>query len=352
MRAPTRCSGPASAPSDLAAIGITNQRETTVLWDRRTGEPVHHAIVWQDTRTDALVAELGGEGGQDRFRERTGLPLATYFSGPKIRWLLDADPALRARAEAGRDPLRHHGHLADLEPHRPPRHRRHQRQPHHADESVHSGLGRRAAARRSGCPRQMLPEIRRRPAVYGQAGGPLHGVPVAGALGDQQAALFGQACFDPGDAKCTYGTGAFLLLNTGTAPIPSQAGLITTVAYQLAGQPPVYALEGSIAVAGSLVQWLRDNLGLIGSASDMDDLARIGAGQRRCGDRAGLLRPVRAALARRRARRHRRPDRVRHQGPPRPGRARGDRLAGPRGGRRDGRRRRPRRWLSSKWTVA
>ena len=259
--------------SDLAAIGITNQRETTVLWDRRTGEPVHNAIVWQDTRTDALIGSLGRDGGQDRFRERSGLPLATYFSGPKIRWLLDAHPALRRRAEASEllfgtmDTwliwnLTGH-HVTDVT---------------NASRTMLMNLStvdwddELLAA--IGVPRQMLPEIRPSSCVYGEAGGPLHGVPVAGALGDQQAALFGQTCFAPGDAKCTYGTGAFLLLNTGLNPTLSQAGLITTVGYQLEGQPPVYALEGSIAVAGSLVQWLRDNLGLISRASDMDELAR------------------------------------------------------------------------------
>ena len=257
---------------DLAAIGITNQRETTVLWDRRNGQPVHPAIVWQDTRTGELVTQLGGEAGQDRFRDRTGLPLATYFSGPKIRWLLDNEPGLRARAEAGEILFGTMDtwliwnltgrHVTDVT---------------NASRTMLMDLStvdwddELCAA--IGVPRQMLPEIQPSSAVYGQARGPLHGVPVAGALGDQQAALFGQVCFDPGDAKCTYGTGAFLLQNTGTVPTHSRAGLITTVGYQLAGQPPVYALEGSIAVAGSLVQWLRDNLGLIATASDMDNLA-------------------------------------------------------------------------------
>jgi glycerol kinase len=258
--------------SDLAAIGITNQRETAVLWDRRTGQPVHNAIVWQDTRTNDLIADLAREGGQDRFRAASGLPLATYFSGPKIRWLLDADPSLRRRAEAGEVlfgtvdtwliwNLTGH-HVTDAT---------------NASRTMLMNLStvdwddELLAALE--VPRAMLPEIRPSSHVYGEAGGPLHGVPVAGALGDQQAALFGQACFRPGEAKCTYGTGAFLLLNTGTTATLSKAGLVTTVAYQIGGQAPVYALEGSIAVAGALVQWLRDNLGLISRASDMDELA-------------------------------------------------------------------------------
>ncbi len=260
-------------PADLAAIGITNQRETTVVWDRRTGEPVHNAIVWQDTRTDALITSLAGDVGQDRFRPLSGLPLATYFSGPKIRWLLDSDPMLRQRAEAGEllfgtiDTwliwnLTGH-HITDVS---------------NASRTMLMNLSTvdwdDNLLAEIGVPRVMLPEIRPSSSVYGEARGPLHGVPVAGALGDQQAALFGQTCFAPGDAKCTYGTGAFLLLNTGTTATLSKAGLITTVGYQLEGQPPVYALEGSIAVAGSLIQWLRDNLGIIGRASDADELAR------------------------------------------------------------------------------
>jgi glycerol kinase len=259
-------------PTDLAAIGITNQRETVVLWDRRTGVPVHHAIVWQDTRTDALIAELAGDGGGDRFRSRTGLPLATYFSGPKVAWLLDSDPDLRGRAEAG-DVL--FGtidswliwnltgqHVTDAT---------------NASRTMLMNLAAMdwddSLLETLRVPRAMLPEIRPSSQVYGEARGPLHGVPVAGALGDQQAALFGQACFDVGNAKCTYGTGAFLLLNTGTDATLSEAGLVTTVGYQLDGGPPTYALEGSIAVAGALVQWLRDNLHLISRADEIDELA-------------------------------------------------------------------------------
>jgi glycerol kinase len=257
------------APSDLAAIGITNQRETAVVWDRRTGVPVHPAIVWQDTRTDALIRELGET---DRFRAATGLPLATYFSGPKVRWLLDQDPSLRSRAEAGELLFGTMDtwliwnltgqHVTDVT---------------NASRTMLMDLSTvdwsDELCTAIGVPRAMLPTIQPSSSVYGEAGGPLHGVPVAGALGDQQAALFGQVCFEPGQAKCTYGTGAFLLQNTGTDVVTSRAGLISTVAYQLAGQAPVYALEGSIAVAGSLVQWLRDNLGLIATASDMDALA-------------------------------------------------------------------------------
>ena len=261
------------SPADLAAIGITNQRETTLLWDRRTGEPVHPAIVWQDTRTDDLVTGLARDGGQRRFADRCGLPLATYFSGPKIRWLLDNDPSLRARAEAGEVLFGTMDtwliwnltgeHVTDVT---------------NASRTMLMNLSTvdwdDTLLDALGVPRAMLPRIRPSSQVYGHARGPLHGVPVAGALGDQQAALFGQACFSPGEAKCTYGTGAFLLLNTGTTPTPSAAGLITTVAFQLDGEPTVYALEGSIAVAGSLIQWLRDGLQMIGRASDVDELAR------------------------------------------------------------------------------
>ena len=258
---------------DLAAVGVTNQRETTVLWDRTTGRPIHNAIVWQDTRTDQLVRDLGGEAGQDRFRDRCGLPLATYFSGPKIRWLLDHVDGARAAAERG-DVLfgtmdswliwkltgRHitdvtnasRTMLMDLAS---------------LDWDAHI-LG------AMGVPRAMLPEIRASSEVYGKAGGVLAGVPLAAALGDQQAALFGQTCFAVGEGKCTYGTGGFLLVNTGETPVVSKNGLLTTVGYRIGGQKAVYALEGSIAVAGSLVQWLRDNLGIIRTAPDIEALAR------------------------------------------------------------------------------
>ncbi len=259
-------------PADLAAVGVTNQRETSVLWDSKTGRPVSPAIVWQDTRTDRLVRDLGGEEGQDRFKAKTGLPLATYFSGPKVRWLLDQDPALRARCAAGEVLFgtmdswliwnltgRHvtdatnasRTLLMDLKT-------------LDWDEDLLAAIG---------VPRACLPQIVSSSEVYGKAHGVLAGVPVAGALGDQQAALFGQTCFAPGEGKCTYGTGAFMLLNTGEKPVPSKSGLLTTVAYRIGTAPAVYALEGSIAVAGSLVQWVRDNLGLIQHAPEIDILA-------------------------------------------------------------------------------
>ncbi len=273
-------------PADLVAIGITNQRETTVVWDRHTGRPIHNAIVWQDTRTDELVAELGRHAGQDRFRAATGLPLATYFSGPKVRWILDHVPAAQSRAEAGdllfgtidtwliwnltggpgrgihvtdatnasRTQLMN---LASLD----------------WDAQILAALD---------IPAAMLPRICSSSEVYGQiadgqipgvAGG-LAGIPIAADLGDQHAALFGQTCFGPGEAKNTYGTGCFLLLNTGPVAVRSTKGLLTTVAYRLGDQPPVYALEGSIAIAGALVGWLRDNLGLITGSDEIEPLAR------------------------------------------------------------------------------
>ena len=261
-----------AGPGDVAAIGITNQRETTVVWERASGRPIANAIVWQDTRTDRLVAELGGEAGQDRFRAACGLPLATYFSGPKLRWLLDATPGARERAEAGELLFGTMDawliwkltgrHVTDVT---------------NASRTMLMNLATLdwddALLAAIGAPRAMLPQILPSAQVYGTARGVLAGVPVAAALGDQQAALFGQTCFDPGEGKCTYGTGSFLLVNTGQRPVASANGLLTTVGFQLAGQAPVYALEGSIAVTGSLVQWVRDNLGLIKSAADIEALA-------------------------------------------------------------------------------
>jgi glycerol kinase len=260
-------------PSDLVAVGIANQRESTLVWDRHTGVPVHNAINWQDTRTDHLVRELGGDVGQDRYREVCGLPLATYFSGPKLRWLLENVPGVRERAEAG-DALfgtmdswliwRLTGrHLTDVT---------------NASRTMLMSLGTLdwdddlLAA--MGVPRAMLPEIRPSAEVYGEARGTLAGVPVASALGDQQAALFGQTCFLPGEAKCTYGTGSFLLFNTGQRRVTSASGLLTTVGCRVGDEPPTYALEGSIAVTGALVQWFRDNITLIASAPEIETLAR------------------------------------------------------------------------------
>ncbi|HEX6499775.1 MAG TPA: glycerol kinase GlpK [Micromonosporaceae bacterium] len=258
--------------ADLAAVGITNQRETTLLWDARTGEPVGNAIVWQDTRTDEIIRELGATGAAAMFRERSGLPLATYFAGPKIRWLLDRDPELRKRAADGEVLFgtvdtwliwQFTGrHATDVT---------------NASRTMLMNLSTLSwdddLLDALGIPAAMLPEILPSSQVYGEATTGLPGVPVASALGDQQAALFGQTCFDAGQAKCTYGTGSFLLLNTGNAPVPSERGLVTTVGYQIGEQAPVYALEGSIAVTGALVQWLRDNLGIITSAPEVNDLA-------------------------------------------------------------------------------
>jgi glycerol kinase len=261
---------------DLAAIGITNQRETTVVWDRATGEPVHPAIVWQDTRTTALVEQLGGEEGADRFRDVCGLPLATYFSGPKVRWILDHVEGARERAEAGELLFGTTDswlvwnltggpdggvHVTDVT---------------NASRTMLMDLRTlqwsEEVCEAMGVPMAMLPQIRSCSEEYGRSS--KLGVPIAGILGDQHAATFGQACLEPGMSKNTYGTGCFMLLNTGTEIVHSQHGLLTTVCYQLGGQEPVYALEGSIAVAGSLVQWLRDNLGLISEAAQVEDLAR------------------------------------------------------------------------------
>jgi glycerol kinase len=260
------------AASDLAAVGITNQRETTVLWDKATGKPVHNAIVWQDTRTDRLVRDLGGSEGQDRFRDLCGLPLATYFSGPKVRWILDSQPELRARAEKGEVLFGTMDswiiwkltgrHVTDVT--NASRTMLMSLKTLQWDDSLLTAIG---------VPRAMLPEICSSSEVYGKASGVLQGVPVASALGDQQAALFGQTCFAVGEGKNTYGTGCFLLVNTGEKLVHSDNGLITTAAYKIGSQPVVYALEGSIAVTGALVQWVRDNLGLITNSPDIEKLA-------------------------------------------------------------------------------
>ena len=265
-------------PTDLAAVGITNQRETTLLWDRATGEPLHHALVWQDTRVDGLVEAFAREGGRDRLRARTGLPLASYFSGLKLRWLLDQVPGARQKAESGRALFgtvdswivwnltggpNGGTHITDVT---------------NASRTQLMNLGSlqwdEDILELFAIPRTCLPEILSSSEVYGKATAALPGVPIAGILGDQQAALVGQACFQPGEAKNTYGTGCFMLMNTGETPYPSTCGLLTTVGYRFGKGPTVYALEGSIAIAGALVQWLRDSLGLIQSSNDVESLAR------------------------------------------------------------------------------
>jgi glycerol kinase len=264
---------------DIAAVGIANQRETTVVWDRATGEPAANAVVWQDTRTDGIVNELAADGGHDRLRPETGLPLATYFSGPKITWILDELAGARERAETGEllfgtidtwliwkltggpdGGL----HLTDVT---------------NASRTLMMNLETLDWDDRLldvlGVPRAMLPEIRASSEVYGEASvGQLRGIPLAADLGDQQAALFGQTCFSVGEAKNTYGTGNFLLLNTGEKAVRSQRGLLTTLGYKLRGKGAVYCLEGAIAVTGAAVQWLRDNLGLIRSSPEVEQLAR------------------------------------------------------------------------------
>ncbi|QHN19787.1 glycerol kinase GlpK [Gordonia amarae] len=263
----------------IVACGLTNQRETTLLWDRATGEPVHNAIVWQDTRTGALCERLAGDASVDRYRDRTGLPLSTYFSGPKIAWLLEEHPDLRARGEAGElcfgtmdswlawnltgGPDGGH-HITDVT--NASRTMLMDIRTLQWDPEICADMG---------IPMSLLPEIRSSSQVYGpmRDKGPLPDVPLAGILGDQQAAMFGQACLDPGEAKNTYGTGNFLLMNTGVVPVFSLHGLLTTVCYQIGDDDARYALEGSIAVTGSLVQWLRDNLGLFPHAADVEKLA-------------------------------------------------------------------------------
>ncbi|MDF0694511.1 glycerol kinase GlpK [Aquirufa ecclesiirivi] len=263
---------------DIAAVGITNQRETTVVWNKNTGKPYHNALVWQDTRVGSELAELAKDGGMDRFRAKTGLPLATYFSGLKLRWLLNHVPGLREDAMKG-DALfgtmdtyiswqltggTEGGiHITDVT---------------NASRTQLMDLATCAwddeILQVLNIPKAMLPEIKASSQVYANSKGVLEGVPLAGILGDQQAALVGQTCFDPGQGKNTYGTGCFLLMNTGQQAIPSQFGLLTTVAYQLGNEPVHYALEGSVAIAGSLVQWLRDNLGLIQNSPDIENLAK------------------------------------------------------------------------------
>jgi glycerol kinase len=266
-------------PKDLAAIGITNQRETTIAWNRKTGHSIYNAIVWQDTRVESDVASFAAEGGQDRFRDETGLPLATYFSALKIRWILDNVRGARELAEAGELAFGNIDsylvwkltggvdggiHVTDVT---------------NASRTQLMNLETlewsNELLKVFNIPASLLPKIVSSSEVYGPAKLALvAGVPVAGILGDQQAALVGQTCFDRGQAKNTYGTGCFLLMNAGERPVQSKHGLITTVAFKFGQQPARYALEGSIAITGALVQWLRDNLGLISSSSDVETLAR------------------------------------------------------------------------------
>lgn len=265
---------------DIAAVGITNQRETTVVWDKNTGEPVYNAIVWQDTRTQPIVDELAADGGVERFKSKVGLPLATYFSGTKVKWILDNVEGARAKAEAG-DLLFGNTdswitwhltggteggvHITDVT---------------NASRTMFMDLETLSwddeILKAFGVPRSMLPEIKSSSEVYGKVHGAqlLRETPVAGILGDQQAATFGQAAFEKGGAKNTYGTGNFLIVNTGEEIVRSENGLLTTVCYKLGDAKPVYALEGSIAVTGSLIQWLRDNLGFIKTAPEVEQLAK------------------------------------------------------------------------------
>lgn len=264
---------------EIAAIGITNQRETTVVWDKNTGEPVYNAIVWQDTRTDAIVKELAGDEGADKYKTRCGLPLATYFSGPKVKWILDNVEGARERAEAGdllmgttdcwvlwnlTGGVNGGVHATDVT---------------NASRTMLMDINtlqwREDICRDMTIPMSMLPEIKSSSEIfgYGRKNGLLVDTPIGGILGDQQAATFGQACFNKGMAKNTYGTGCFMLINTGNEAVVSKNGLLTTVCYKIGDQDTVYALEGSIAVTGSLVQWIRDNLGLITSAPEIEKLA-------------------------------------------------------------------------------
>lgn len=263
--------------ANLVSVGITNQRETAVLWNRKTGAAVHNAVVWMDTRTDQLVAKFAKDGGQDRLRAKTGLPLATYFSGLKLRWLLDNVPGAQKSAEAG-DLLfgnldtwlvwnltggtQGGLHLTDVT--NASRTQLMDLETLDWDADILNLFD---------IPRACLPQIRSSSEVYGKCTGVLADIPVAGILGDQQAALFGQACLQPGEAKNTYGTGCFMLMNTGEKPFHSTAGLVTTLGYKLGDNKPIYALEGSIAIAGALVQWLRDNLNLVKTAPEIEALA-------------------------------------------------------------------------------
>jgi glycerol kinase len=268
--------------NDIAAVGVTNQRETTLIWDKNTGKPYYNAIVWQDTRTKGICDELAKDGGQDRFRPKVGLPLATYFSGPKIKWALENVDGVRKAAEKG-DAF--FGNIDSWEIWwltGGPKGGAHVTDVSNASRTMLMNLKTldwdQEILDIMGIPRQMLPEIRPSgdPKIYGTTpkDGPLGvQIPVCGDLGDQQAALVGQTCFSPGEAKNTYGTGCFMLLNTGTEPVPSESGLLTTLGYKFGDAPAVYCLEGSIAITGALVQWLRDNLEFFEASKDIEPLA-------------------------------------------------------------------------------
>lgn len=263
---------------DIHALGITNQRETTVLWNKETGQPYYNAIVWQDTRTQSICEQLSQTGGIDRFRNKTGLPLATYFSGPKIRWLIENNPHIRNDIEKGlvlfgnmdtwliwnlTGGIRNGVHVTDIS---------------NASRTMLMDIGTLkwddGLASELGVPMSILPKIVSSSEIFGYTQSVLNHVPIAGDLGDQQAALFGQGCYSKGEAKNTYGTGCFLLMNTGTTPVISKNGLLTTAGYRIGNEAPVYCLEGSVAIAGALVQWLRDNLHFIDQSSDIEPLAR------------------------------------------------------------------------------
>ncbi|MGA7194399.1 MAG: glycerol kinase GlpK [Anaerolineales bacterium] len=266
------------SPKDIAAVGVTNQRETAVVWDKATGKPVYNAIVWQDTRTDTICNELAKDGGQDRFRTKVGLPLATYFSGPKIKWILENVPGVKAKAEKGEVLFGNIDSWVIWNLTGGPKGGVHVTDVSNASRTMLMNLKTLDwdpdMLKVMGVPRAMLPSIKASSEVYGKAVGALEGIPVAGDLGDQQAALFGQTCFSAGEAKNTYGTGCFMLLNTGTKPVQSKNGLLTTLGYKIGTQDAVYCLEGSIAITGALVQWLRDNLGMIQKSSDIEALAK------------------------------------------------------------------------------
>src|SRR5919204_2834179 len=263
---------------DIAAVGITNQRETTVVWERSSGRPVYNAIVWQDTRTDQICNELSSDGGQDRFRAKTGLPIATYFSGPKIKWILDNVDGVRAKADSGEVLFGNIDTFVIWQLTGGPDGGVHVTDVSNASRTMMMDLKTLdwddEILGILDVPKAMLPQIRASSEVYGESKNGLAGIPVAGDLGDQQAALFGQTCFSVGEAKNTYGTGNFLLLNTGTEPVPSKSGLLTTLGYKIGDQPAVYCLEGAIAITGALVQWLRDNIGLITTAPEIEALAK------------------------------------------------------------------------------